>query len=293
MSLGTYLPSAQFTLIVLSIALSGGLVYAAQYVTGTPAAPTLSSTPAPTASVDANWQDTLKEIQAQNPSTVSPPDENSVSNLLKAAQSTNLTDTVARTLLINLSDAKAQGLGSDIPTQDKLVAQATAQINQSRTPTYTQKSLAVVDQTSATLKAYGNSVITVLAQHTSANYGDTMVAIGQALQNSDTSKLATLAAIQKDYANLASELLQVPVPQTLAPLHLAVVNNIASIAATYPDMRTLFNDPLRALAALQQYQSLSDETQRLFINIAQALTQRGILFTKDEPGSAWSAFLQP
>jgi hypothetical protein len=36
---------------------------------------------------------------------------------------------------------------------------------------------------------------------------------------------------------------------------------------------------------------LLDEATRVLTNIASTLNKDGVLFTEDEPGSAWSAFL--
>ena len=56
-------------------------------------------------------------------------------------------------------------------------------------------------------------------------------------------------------------------------------------------MQQVLGDPVRGLSAVQKYQSLTDEATRVLTTIAGTLNKDGILFTKDEPGSAWSAFL--
>jgi hypothetical protein len=63
------------------------------------------------------------------------------------------------------------------------------------------------------------------------------------------------------------------------------------MTAVFGDMQLIFEDPLRGLAGLQLFQALNDETTRVFISIAQQLSQNGILFNKDEPGSAWGSLL--
>lgn len=267
---------------------------AAQYFTGDPKPPQFASAPPPaTPYADPDWQETLAAIQKTTATALPPsPDGDAVSNLLQAAQSPNLTDTIARTLLINLSEAKAQGLGGDIPTQDRLVAQAVAQIEQDRgTPQYTQADLVLIEQNQDSLKKYGNDVMATMMLHPQASYENTLLAIGHALENSDAAQLSGLVAIQQEYSALARDLARVPVPLTLAPLHLQVINNVARIASTYADMRMVFDDSLRALAGLQLYESLTDETQRVFINIGQILAGRGILFNEDEPGRAWNVLL--
>ena len=294
MNPGRYLPSAQFAIIVCSIALSGGLVLAAQYVTHKPVASVhIVSSDSQTAASDADWQSTLQAIQGQSSvSAPTPPSPDVVNTLLNAAQTSNLTTTVGRTLLINLSNAKSQGLGSDIPTQDQLIEAAKEQIDIPPTaPQYATADLTVVGQNPATLKAYGNGVMQAINNHPKAAYNAVMLAVGKATDNSDPTTLAQLPAIQKEYAALAQDLASVPVPSTLLPFQLKIVNDMSLLAGTFSGMEAVLTDPLRGIAALQSYNSLNNEMERVFINIAQALQQNGILFTKDEPGQAWTQLL--
>jgi len=295
MSFRDYLPSAKFAVMVGALALSGGLVAAAQYVTqnnnaGSQLAATTQDAQAAQA---ADWQQALRDVEAQSGIRApEAPGQDTVSALLTAAQSSNLTTQVGRTLLINLSSANAQGLGNDTPTQDQLVAQATAQINAAASSVvYTTADLTVTDQTNASLRAYGNAVMAVLNAHPEASAEQTYLAVGTASDSQSPAALAQLKIIGAAYRAIADGLIQVPVPKTLSPLHLQLANDFAAMAAGYPDMETVLTDPLRGLAGLQRYTSLLDEAQRVLTSIAQQLSKDGILFSKDEPGNSWNAFL--
>ncbi len=175
-----------------------------------------------------------------------PPSPEVVGGLLDAAQSANLTTTVGRSLLINISAAKSQGLGSDIPTQDQVVAQARAQIESAGSaPQYTNADLSLSAQSNEAIKAYGNAVMAIVLAHPKANYQDTVLAVGKATDTGAKANLALLPPIQKEYRALLQELLAVPVPPSLAPLHLKVVNDFATIVASYDDMSATLDDPLR------------------------------------------------
>ncbi|HVZ76009.1 MAG TPA: hypothetical protein VG934_01920 [Candidatus Paceibacterota bacterium] len=296
MNIARYLPSTQFSLIVFSILAAGGLVLAAQYVT-TPhptAMPKITSSSTPTLPApDANWQAALDAIQSQTGITApAAPSGDTVNNLLTAAQSDNLTTTVGRTLLVNISAAKSQGLGSDIPTQDQLIAQASSQISVGADAhVYKISDLTTAPQTSDALKAYGNAVIAAISTHPSASYDATMKVVAQASDSGSSAPLSQLTAIGKDYQGLVKDLLAVPVPPTFAPFHLKVINDFSTMAASFTDMQAMIDDPLRGIAALQTYQSNNNEATRVFINIAQALNQQGILFNTSEPGAAWAQLL--
>ncbi|MEK7612726.1 MAG: hypothetical protein AAB449_01080 [Patescibacteria group bacterium] len=289
-----YLPSAQFVLLTGSLFLSAGLIYAAQmYTKSAYKSATLTAASGQNAE-QRDWERMLEDIQAQDPSysLPEPPSEESISALLDAAQSTNLTDTIGRTLLINLTAAKSQGLGDDIPTQEQLIAQAAAQLPPTAgTKSYTAADLIVAPAGEEGVHAYGNAVITALVAHPDTEPQKTMVTIGMATDSGDASYLNGLSAIKQEYDGLAADLREIPVPQTLVPLHLQLINNFAYAASLYANMGTVFTDPLRALSTLQMYQAKSDEIGRVFTTIAQQMSYDGILFTKDEPGNAWNALL--
>lgn len=294
MSVVSYLPSAQFSLIVGSILISGGLVLAADYITDPLAPSTVSTSASAPGGVDTRWQDTLRAIQEQNPLGNLPPAPNptAVAELLEAAQTSNITNTIARTLLINLSEAKSQGLGSDIPTQEALVASALEQMGQGRgEAVYTSADLTLSTETSVAQKTYGNGVMAILNTHTGASYINTILAIGDMTDTGSKAKLADLSAIQTEYRAITRELAVLPVPPTLAPFHLQVINDLAHITDVYEDMKVVLEDPLRGIAGLELYRSLTDELARVFINIAQAFSKNGILFTKEDPGNTWGTLL--
>ena len=286
----SYLPSAQFMVIVASLLIAGGTVAGAQYYISSKNAPAALAT----ATLEANrqaWEDSLAEIQAQSGITLpDTPSGDAVQTLLSQAQSGNLTDSIGRGLLVKLTNAGVQGLGSDIPTQETIIAEAIAQINASqKSPRPVELSL--IEASEASLRSYGNAVMAVFAAHPKASSADTLLAIAKATDVQDKAQLAALEPIGRQYLALAEELSAVPVPTTLSPLHLRAVQNLYLVADTYPGMAQVVDDPLRGLAALQQYQLLMSETGRILTSIAEALRNGGILFTKDEPGSAWEIFL--
>src|SRR6185369_9993557 len=202
---------------------------------------------------------------------------------------------IGKTLLINLTNAKSQGLGDDIPTQEQIIAAAAAQAaaQQSNVTLYTTQDLDIVSSSNNSLHAYGNLVIQTLGAHPEASEQATLLAIDYAVEGGDKTQAAKLAKIGAAYKAAAQDLLKISVPQTLAPLHLQAVNDLTRTSATFTDMQSITTDPVRGLIALQTYESLMDEGARVFINIAQNLSKGGILFSKDEPGSAWAGFLSP
>ena len=289
----SYLPSAQFTLIVGALLVALGLVYVAQRLTAPPSLGIITQTTTP--SNTDNWQADLYAVQGQNASTSIPQPVNpaAVAQALKEAQTSNLTDSVGRTLLIDLTNAKSQGLGDDTPTQQAILADATSQISHNPSIVYTSSDLHIVSDSATTRRAYGNQVMLIFLEHSSASSVQIMAAIAQATDNNDPSPLQTLPGIQKQYKAIVQNLLTTPVPQTLSPLHLLMVNDLENMTETISGMEVVLNDPVRGSVSVQQFNSLLSEENRVFTNIAQALQKDGILFNKNEPGSTWSVFLSP
>jgi len=295
MGLASYLPSQQFSVILSSVLLAGGLIWAADYYTSPAKPPTIApaQTPSAITTNGLDWKAALSAIEGE-PVLPEPPSEETVANLLAASETSNITTSIGRSILVNLGEAKAQGLGSDIPTQERIVEGALEKIEAGQGATlYTNTNLALVADSAETLKLYGNTVVTILNSHPEASFDNTLLTVGEAVDTGSSAKLASLGAIAAGYKSIVSELLAVSVPQTLAPLHLQVVNNFSRIVASYADMQVTLTDPLRGVGGLKLYQNLTDETGRLFINIAQALQRNGILFNENEPGAAWNLLVAP
>lgn len=299
MNLSRYLPTRQFSLIALSLLLSGGLVFAADRVTNPTNTAHLVSDSRENQGdaqyIDGDWQAALNAVQAESGiSLPEAPDQTTIQGLLQAAQNGNVTDTVSRSVLVSLVNAKGQGLGDDTPTQNQIINSALKQLNDSKKIVYTQGDVAVVNANSASLKEYGNKLAILLVKHgmNHNDYAATIVAVDNAASSDTAEPFKNFPDIQARYEQLAEAIIALPVPQTLSPFHLQLANDFAQIAATYPQMQKLISDPIAGLAGAQQYNSLTAESARVFINIAQTLNKNDILFGKDEPGALWPFLLQ-
>jgi hypothetical protein len=278
--------------MAVSIALSGGLVLAAQQYTASTRPPaSLLSADLPSTQ-EADWQKALEDIQAHSGVSIpAPPDENKLATLLEAAKSPNITDSVARTLFINLSSAASQGLGSDLPTQNELLSAAFAQLPKTSAGAHTTSELTIVPDSPEALHEYGNDVIAVFGQHQDASAAKVLQLMSAAVDQDNKTYFEQLGGIKDAYRRLLTDLLSVSVPQTLSPLHLSLVNDIEKMIGEIEDMQTTPEDTLRGTAGLQNFTLTLDETNRVLTTLAQQLNKKDILFTKDEPGSAWASFL--
>lgn len=288
--ISAYLPSAKFVTIALSLALAGGLVTAAQYITKEPGLGSIAASPTnPTPA--GEWQQTLEDIQLDAGIVApQPAPQAAVDELLAAAKSSNLTTTIGRTLLVNLSSAGAGGLGSDIPTQEAIIEAAAAQVGTDIKGSYTTSQVIAIPQTKESLHTYGNALVQTLLSYPAANGVEVIYAFGTTVDYQDQSKLGPIRSAGPAYSALAAALMQLVVPDTMAPLHVQVANNLYAMGRAANEMTLVIEDPLRGLGGLQVFQSSGDETARLLTAIANTFNNNGIIFTEDDPGSAWSAF---
>ena len=290
MSLRDILPSKEFSGIVLSIAFSLLLVVVANAVTQPPILPAQVATTADTPT-RTDWQATLDNIQAQQANRLpTPPDPETVQSLLHNAQTANVTDSIGRSLLINVTDASAQGLGADQPTQDQLVAAAMQQIQNisAQSKQYSIADLKVVADSKDAVHTYGNGLALALSKHPHASVGETLTILGSQI-NGQSTDLAQLGIIAKEYEALASDLAAVPVPVSLAQYHMQAINDDETMAASFAHMETISSDPMRGLAGLKIFNDTAQDEQGVFISIAQVFAKDGILFTKDDPGALLSS----
>jgi hypothetical protein len=289
MDVRSYLPSSHFATIVGSIGLAGGLILLAQYVTN-PHAPSAVLTSGDTPSTQ-HWQAAFNAVQADAPGLPSAPDESVIQDLREAAKSSNMTTSVARSLFVNLSDAGAQGLGGDIPTQEKLIADAATQLRAEAKVTFTASDLILIAETPTSLKEWGNEVMRMFKKYPRANNDEALLALGKAIDYADGSSLSSLGEISSAYAALAKSLSGVAVPSTIAPLYLQLINDLSLMSTGASEMQEFIKDPLRGLVGLQTFQSAGNEATRVLTTLAGQLSNSGILFIKDEPGATWSAFV--
>ena len=295
MALQEYLPSTQFRVIGSSILVSLGLVWGTYTITRPPTTPSSGLVALRTTS-DAqktSWQKALDDIQTQQASHLpQAPDQHMVDSLLNAAKTDNITDSVGRSLLVNVTNARAQGLGADEPTQNQLVAAAIGQLQSVAAPSkrYTLGDLSVVPDSKEAVHAYANAIAKALSAHPRASMAETLTILGNKINN-QSDQLAQFPSIAKAYRSLANDFLHIPVPQPLAAYHLVIVNDYLQMADSYAHMQTIGSDPLRGLAGLQIYNKVAADVQGMFINIAQIFAKDGILFTKGEPGALLGSML--
>ncbi len=292
MNIRHYLPSAQFAFLLAALVVSGALVGAAEYMASPHSyVAALGGSDAGPAAYDQNWQEAFASSTAfQEAASL----QETASRLSQAAQTGNLTDSIGRSLLINAAAAQGQGVSGNELTQSQLVANALSQVKDASSAepdAYSVADTTTVPDSAGALHTYGNALAAAAAKHPQATYAGTMTPVAVAVDTNDGTGLSKLSAVAQAYKELARDVIAVPVPSSLASSQVAIANNYARMASACGGLQAVLTDPARGLLALQEYSSLYNSTQTLYIKIAETFKSNGILFGGDELGSLWAKFV--
>lgn len=107
------------------------------------------------------------------------------------------------------------------------------------------------------------------------------------LQEGDSTALLKLQALAKLYQDSAAGLSVLPVPESIAGDHLAMVNAFSRFGRVAKAFTQADTDPLVTMLALKQYQDVIKQLGDSFLNINLAFKKAGVVYAPGEPGSAY------
>lgn len=214
-----------------------------------------------------------------------------LAELIAAASSTNLTDDVSQTIFARYVAARGEGTSGDIQAQAALVTEAmtTAEVPY-RGIVYQASDFNVVEDTSVNIRAFANGSMDAIARHPDANFSLAMHAFGRAMEG-DAVALRELRSIGTSYALAAQQMASVPVPRSYLNDYLLAVNALSVAGGAFEDMAAVSDDPIRAVAGLQNYDRMISGGAGAFVLLARRIDNAGLLFSANEPGQDWSVFI--
>lgn len=93
-------------------------------------------------------------------------------------------------------------------------------------------------------------------------------------ENIDESVLPELDPIVKQLNKILSEILKVPVPESLASLHLEFINELQKLSENVSDIRLYDTDIIIALSGINKYETTATNLDSAAINLSDAIKQR-------------------
>lgn len=215
-----------------------------------------------------------------------------IQQLVAAASSTNLTDSISQTLFAQYVGARSKGTSGDTQTQQKLVTDA---VSKASVPlsgkTYTESDVRVIGNSDAEIRAFANASITAIKNHPKATFGNAVAALSAAIGGADPSAETKLRIIGGEYRALARELAAIQVPQAYTKTYVKGINTLESAGAAFEDMAHVSDDPVRAVAGLKNYNAMTAIGAEVFAGIARDILKEGLAFSTTESGKEWESFL--
>ena len=156
---------------------------------------------------------------------------------------------------------------------------------------YTKEDILIGETSGSTLRAYGNSVLEIIARHSFASENELAI-FERALQSDSEAELEKLTNIADAYDAILTDTLTLHVPSELAFEHLALVNSYLAIRNDIRAMENSFTDPLYALVRVKRY---SDDGTALHVSLKGIFTRlkaSNITYTADEAGAGGRWFLE-
>ena len=211
----------------------------------------------PTISGDS-WKDSLLVVPSASSSKVLGEAQKN------SAVATTTTDLVARELLVNyavlqqstgtttLSDADAQALASKLAKN----------IQTPQGISYSIKNISVSnDNSNSAFTLYLKEVNDAMKTFVTIHKTNEITIITDAVKTKDSSKLKPLSSIISQYRNLQKNLLLIPAPSSIAPLHLRLVQSYSDTEASIVGMQRIITDPVIGLTSLEQYRKASADIE--------------------------------
>lgn len=177
---------------------------------------------------------------------------------------------------------------SDDPTE--LVDKAVAAIETNATSKrYSPSELIIDPDATSDVREYGNKIMQVVIAHATTNENEAEI-LKRALDANDQSILEDLRPIRKAYEGMISGTLLLPVPQPMIQSHIELLNAYEGILTDIKAMQVAFEDPLLGLARIRLYETDAKALYAAFQGLNREFGRRGIIYTKDEPGSYFNYF---
>ena len=251
-----------------------------------------------------DWQEALYGLDPNNPHSFSPnmTDGQAVAEglvkpkfLTEAASSTD--DTVATSSLEgptaapgSLTEQFSQSLlsqyltqtansGADLSDNDVAPFAQTAMQNfaleHAHQDVYALGQVQVGGSGATAMTTYAGAAEAVLAANSSHQSESEVDYFADAIEKNDSADLANVAAIGKDYTDMAPAFMKLQVPTEAEYAHLEIANALARLGDDITDLSMMDSDPLRAYLGLAQYQI--DTT-----SLAKGFSDMGIVFSDEQ-----------
>ena len=123
---------------------------------------------------------------------------------------------------------------------------------------YTKNMLIIKPDSEANLTTYYNKFKALTEKYSDKNIGDELTFIAEGIRINDVTAMKTTQGVALAYKQFGKELLDIPVPQSLASTHLSLANNYEKTGQSIDGLTQILEEPLVGMKALLNYKKYSD-----------------------------------
>ncbi len=150
---------------------------------------------------------------------------------------------------------------------------------------YSLSDLKISDNDSAEiLKKYGNNFSAIIKKYMSMAEESEFSIISRAMQEENSGELKKLDGAISLYQAGVSDLLALQAPKSVSRYHLALINSADKIAGSLANIQKMFDDPVRGLIGINQYQKASVDANEALEKISGYFAAKKVFFNENEDG---------
>lgn len=216
--------------------------------------------------------------------------ESPVDGLPPAPAEGTLTAQFAQTFFLNFLAAREANGGGDLSEaqMNEVVNQSVAALTSSIKPApdfKAMKDLNVTGSGSDAMKTFAMSAEAVLLKNTNTATTSDINYLRSAIIDGNKSAYDHIASIAKSYRASAAGIAALPIPAELAEEALFLINILMRMSELDTDFTQTEADPLVAILALQQYQTVATALREAFVDIGDAYAKAYVTIPTGAPGA--------
>ena len=215
---------------------------------------------------NSDWKGLLSSTDLQNTDKVT----NVSAGNSGTFDETTLTAQMARDLFSRylLIANKSGGPTTDDADQIATQVLTSPSYTQSSGAVYVASNIKIISQTDqTTVRTYYQNLSQKMSARAPSTPGNPITILNKALQTESDSDLSKIEPFIVAYKGVVSDLTTISVPADATAVHLALLNAYSNLLSDTQAMRQALVDPVKAIAAINQYEKHYTDMQNALLNI--------------------------
>jgi hypothetical protein len=139
-------------------------------------------------------------------------------------------------------------------------------------------------ETPEKIKAYGNTIATILTDKPPTPLEHELVILDRATQKNDPKELKKLDPLIAEYKKIESALMKVVVPKSAVEQHVAFTESVSGMIYSITGISYIMTDPIKSLPGVSSYAENSQKFLEILRKYKSYFDTEGIIFNPDDNG---------